>query len=75
MKFLNRLVGWRTVAVNVVLVAGGILRTRNAAVPDDATLATIANGVLDVVFSVPGAGVINLLLRLLTSTPVFTPKP
>ena len=74
MNFLKRLVGWRTVVVNTVLIAGALLRNKNPAVPDDATLTAIVNGVLDVVLTVPGASAINLILRLITKTPVFPPQ-
>ena len=68
---MAKLVGYRTVLVNWVLAIVGILRARGGAMPDDGTVATIINAVLDTVFSVPGAGIINILLRVLTSTPIF----
>ena len=76
MNFLARLTGWRTVIVNAVLVIVGMVRVRNpAAVPDDLTVMTIINAALDLVFSVPGAGIINVLLRLVTRTPAFSGSP
>jgi len=76
MNFLARLTGWRTVIVNAVLVIVGVLRARNpGAVPDDPTVLAIVNAALDVIFSVPGAGIINVLLRLVTKTPAFQSSP
>jgi len=75
-NFLARLTGWRTVIVNAVLVIVGVIRARNpSAVPDDAVVLAIVNAALDVVFSVPGAGIINILLRLVTRTPAFQATP
>jgi len=72
MSGLTRLVGWRTVIVNTILVVVGAFRVKNpgASLPDDATILALVNGILDAIFSLPGAGVINILMRIfLTKTP------
>lgn len=76
MKFLARLTGFRTVIVNAVLVVVGVIRVKNpGSMPDDTVLLGLINAALDVIFSVPGAGVINVLLRLITRTPAFSKAP
>lgn len=72
MSGLTRLIGWRTVIVNAVLVAVGAFRVKNpgTVLPDDGTILALINGVLDAIFSLPGAGVLNILMRIfLTRTP------
>lgn len=69
---MSKLIGYRTVIVNFILVVVGAFRVKHpGALPDDNTIESLVNAVLDAVFSVPGAGVINLILRLLTTTPIF----
>lgn len=72
---MNKLIGYRTVILNAILVAVGIFRQKHpGAVPDDATVTALASAILDAVFSLPGAGIINILLRIfLTRTPFRNP--
>lgn len=67
---MGKLIGWRTVIVNAVLAVVGAFRVKHPSLPDDATVLALLQGVLDAVFSLPGAGIINILMRIfLTKTP------
>lgn len=67
---MKKLIGWRTVIVNAILVVVGAWRVKHPGGPDDATILSLINAVLDAIFSAPGAGIANILLRVfLTRTP------
>jgi hypothetical protein len=68
---MSRLVGWRTVILNAILVAVGAFRIKNpGSVPDDSTVLALASAILDAIFSLPGAGILNILMRIfVTKTP------
>jgi len=71
---MGKLVGYRTLILNAILLIGGLLRVKSPElVPDDGTMATFANTVLDLIFSVPGAGVLNAIWAIVagkTAIPV-----
>lgn len=73
---MSRLVGWRTVIVNAVLVVVGVLRHRHPdKVPDDATVLALMNTILDAIFSAPGAGLVNILMRVFLTQTKFPLRP
>jgi len=73
---MSKLIGYRVVIVNAVLVLVGVLRAKGRTVPDDGTVSMIVNMVLDSILSIPGMGIVNVLMRIfLTTTPAFNRPP
>ena len=63
---LDKLTGWKTIIVGVVLTGLAIFRVLkpSASVPDDATASSWINWILD------ASGPIMIVMRLFTKTPV-----
>lgn len=70
MNLMDKLLGWKTIIVGVVLTGLQIYRSvkPTAAVPDDATATHWIDWVLD------ASGPIMIVMRLFTKTPVGGPK-